>query len=126
MPTVTIELPTLYGDHHVLEVRRLLFDLPGIEDVYASSCFHLVEVQYEPTQITPEEIKSTLAESGYLAELPLPVETDTAVTEAGSQTFFRHTAVFEEAGTPVTFTQTVPYNGRPLWPCPGMGVIGER
>jgi hypothetical protein len=39
MNTLTLELPAIYGDHHVLEVRRILFELPGIEDVYASSNF---------------------------------------------------------------------------------------
>ena len=41
MNKVTIDLPSMYGDHHVQEVRRLLFDLDGVEEVYASSAFQL-------------------------------------------------------------------------------------
>ncbi len=123
MPIVTIELPTLYGDHHVLEVRRLLFDLPGVEDVYASSCFHLVEVQYDDALLTPDQIESVLDEAGYMGELPMPAETGRAATENGEQTWFRHTAVFQQTGQVVNFGQTVPHDGRPLWPCPGMGPI---
>ncbi|HID51143.1 MAG TPA: copper chaperone [Anaerolineae bacterium] len=123
MPIETIELPTLYGDHHVLEIRRLLFDLPGVEDVYASSCFHLVEVQYDDAALTPDQIRTVLDEAGYMGELPMPAETGRAATENGGQTWFRHTAVFEQTGQVVNFGQTVPYNGRPLWPCPGIGPI---
>ena len=30
MQKVTYETPALYGDHHVLEVRRILLELPGV------------------------------------------------------------------------------------------------
>jgi hypothetical protein len=33
---LTLELPALYADHHVLEVRRILQEMPGISEVYAS------------------------------------------------------------------------------------------
>lgn len=123
MPSATFELPTLYGDHHVTAVRRLLLALPGVKGVYASSSFHIVDVQYDETQLTPEVIEATLAEAGYTGELPMPSETGIAVTENGGKTYFRHTAAFEQAGSSVGFTQKVHYEGRPLWPCPGMGAI---
>ncbi|MFQ5436362.1 MAG: heavy-metal-associated domain-containing protein [Anaerolineae bacterium] len=123
MPTLTFHLPTMYGDHHVVEVRRLLLEMAGVTDVYASSGFQIIEVQFEDSQVTKETIESKLAEAGYSGELPMPAEVGMAANENGGKTFFRHTAAFEQTGKVVSFGQKVPYNGRPLWPCPGMGAV---
>ena len=118
MATATFEIPTMFGDHHVIAVRNLLSSLPGIQSIYASSCFQILEVQFDENQLTLEAIKAQLGEAGYLDELPIPVEQgadgnrDTA--------FFRHAAAME--ATPVvSFVQELPFAGRPLWPCPGLG-----
>jgi copper chaperone CopZ len=127
METLTFELPTMYGDHHVLEVRRLLLEMPGVEDVYASSGFHIVEVMYDPAKVTPDEIHARLKEAGYEGELPTPVEAGAATyLEKGDRSFFRHTTVNENVRQVIGFTQYVSYYGRPLWPCPGMGSIQTK
>jgi len=127
METLTLELLTMYADHHVLEVRRLLLELPGVEDVYASSGFRVIEVTYEPAKIAPEAIRSKLDEAGYLGELPVPVEAGAAVyVEKGDRSFFRRTTVYENTQKVVSFAQNVSYTGRPLWPCPGMGPIQAK
>lgn len=124
MQTMTIEVPTLYGDHHVLEVRRILFEIPGVEDAYVSSAFHVVEVTYDENKTNDLEITRKLDEAGYLGEWSFPIEMEvTNRAEVGATSFFRHTEVFETAKQVVSFTQNVSYSGRPLWPCPGMGVI---
>ncbi|RME82302.1 MAG: copper chaperone [Caldilineae bacterium] len=124
METATFSVPAMYGDHHVKEVRRLLLELPGVEDVYASSAFQVVEVTYEPGKVSPEAIETVLDKAGYLDELPVPKETDKPATEAErEEVFFRHSTAFEQAGPVVTFSQEVPTGGRPLWPCPGLGPI---
>lgn len=123
MPDLTLKLPSMYGDHHVIEVRRLLLEMPGIDDVYASSSFRVVDVTFDDTAVSPDEIKNLLNEAGYLGELPMPTETGKAATEEGADPYFRHTAAFEQTGKVVSFGQKVPYNGRPLWPCPGMGPV---
>jgi hypothetical protein len=124
MKTLTLDLPVLYGDHHVLEVRRILQALEGIEDVYASSCFRLAEITYDPARIDPDTIKSRLDEAGYLRDLTFPIEAWQASPEQnGSDSFFRHTAVYPPTGMTVGFAQQVAYTGRPLWPCPGIGAI---
>jgi copper chaperone CopZ len=122
MKTTTIELPMMYGDHHVVAVRNILEALPGTKEIYASSSFHIVEVQYDETQVSEEDIRDKLEAEGYLGELALPEETGaTAVSqENGQQTYFRHTAVLEQVGETVRFSQEVPQQQRPLWPCPGM------
>ncbi len=123
MVNLTLELPSMYGDHHVVEVRRLLLGLPGVENVYASSSFRIVEIEFDDTAVSSDKIKHVLDEAGYLGELPMPAETGLAATEEGAEPYFRHTAAFEQTGQTVSFGQQVPYNGRPLWPCPGMGPV---
>jgi copper chaperone CopZ len=119
-----IDAPAMYADHHVVEVRRLLLGLPGVTQVYASSCFKIVEVSYDPSRISEEAITACLNEAGYLGDLPVPEETGSAAArEKGEKAFFRHTEMYEHARQAVSFGQEVIHSGRPLWPCPGMGVI---
>jgi copper chaperone CopZ len=130
---LSLELPTLYGDHHVSEVRRLLQALPGVKDIYASSCFHLLEVQYDPAQVEEEAIVARLEEAGYLGELPAAQETGISAygvqQGAGEPAFFRHTTMYETVRQSVSFTQKVDGEAerrRPMWPCPGMGAVSSR
>lgn len=127
MKTVTYDLPNLYGDHHVLEVRRILLEISGVVDVYASSAFRMVEVTYDPALTNDLDIAVKLDESGYLGEWSMPMEAG-ASTYLGdrSRSYFRHTAVYETTRQVVSFSQNVSYTGRPLWTCPGMGVIKNK
>ena len=125
MKKINIDLPAMYGDHHVVEVRRLLLELPGVEQVFASSAFQVVEVAFDEDQVTQEKIESVLAEAGYLGDLAMPVETGVAAQESGGKAYFRHTAAYEQTRQVVGFSQQVPFAGRPLWPCPGFGPIQQ-
>lgn len=120
MQISTFDAPALYGDHHVTEVRRLLFEMDGVLDVYASSAFRVIEINFDENKITHETLAKLLEEAGYLGDLPMPAEASTAA-EAESQ--FRHTATYETVKKTVSFAHNVPYSGRPLWNCPGMGVL---
>lgn len=126
MEKVSIELPTMYGDHHVVEVRRILFGIAGVEVVYASSGFQMVEINYDQEQTSPKAIKAALANAGYTGELPAPLETETEIAQGENnekKQYFRHTAVYEQINQNVSFAQNVAFEGRPLWPCPGMEPI---
>lgn len=124
MKTATYDLPNLYGDHHVLEVRRILLAIPGVEDVYASSAFHMVEVTYDPKITNDLEFSLKLDQAGYLQEWSVPIEASASTyLEDRSSSFFRHTEIFETTRQVMSFAQKVNYSGRPLWNCPGMGVI---
>jgi copper chaperone CopZ len=127
MQKVTYETPSLFGDHHVTEVRRILLELPGIVDVYASSSFQIVEVTYDPEKINDLEIAMKLDEAGYLGEWTVPIESGASTYQAtnGLKPYFRHTAAYEQTRLTVSFAQNVSYLGRPLWPCPGMGLISK-
>ena len=124
MENALFEVPLMYADHHVLEVRRVLQALPGVEEVDASSAFHVVGVSYDPGKISEDDIAAKLNEAGYIGELQAPAETGIAVNEEGGEgAAFRHTAAYEQTKQVVGFEQSVSYSGRPLWPCPGMGVV---
>lgn len=123
MEKVSLKLPAMYADHHVTEVRRLLLALPGVTNVYASSAFQRVDVGFDPDLIAMDQINATLGDAGYLGELPSNIEPSSASYGTGKDGHFRHTTVFEQTRQVVSFTQKVNYQGRPLWPCPGMGPI---
>lgn len=124
MTVITLELPAMYGDHHVVEVRRLLLGLDGVEEVYASSGFRAAEITYNSKKIKKADITTMLEEAGYLGELPIPVESgEPLYGRTNNGTFYRHTAAYQQTANVVGFTQQVNYGGRPLWPCPGMEPI---
>ena len=123
METTTLEAPAVFGDHHVTEVRRILLELTGVSEVYASSAFHIVEVKFDPVKIKAEQITACLEAAGYLGEIPMLMETGVAVEKKEGDNFFRHTAVYETVKGTISFAQRVDYSGRPLWPCPGLGAV---
>lgn len=124
METKTFEVPALYADHHVTEVRRILLGLEGVTDVYASSAFQVVEVNYDETKINDLEIAMKLDEAGYLGEWTLPIEMGVPAQPAeGQRPYFRHSISYETTKQTVSFGQTVSYQGRPLWHCPGIGAV---
>ncbi len=123
MRTISFEAPALYGDHHVSEVRRILLEIAGVSEVYASSAFQTIEVTFDPEKTQAELIETRLQEAGYLGEIPMLLETGIAVERREGDGVFRHTAVYETVKSTVSFAQRVEYSGRPLWPCPGLGPV---
>ena len=125
MKTKTFETPALYVDHHVTEVRRILMEMPGVEEVYASSAFQVIEVAYDENKINDLEIAVKLDEAGYLGEWTVPVETGAPDSDHGEEQkpFFRQTTTYETTKQIISFAQKVNYRGRPLWYCPGLGAV---
>lgn len=123
MQKFTLDLPSMFGDHHVVAVRRLLFELEGVEQVYASSGFRFIEVDFDETKVSPEDMKSKLDEAGYLEDSLVAVESGLPATELGNKAVFRHTQAYENTQKTVSFSQTVSSSSKGLWPCPGMGPI---
>ncbi len=123
METKQFDAPALYGDHHVSEVRRVLLEMEGVKEVYASSAFQVIEVTYDPEHTQAEQIEARLREMGYLDPLPIPEEPAMAIERKNGDGFFRHTMAFETTRGVISFAQRVSYSGRPLWPCPGFGVL---
>ena len=122
MQKSTFNTPALYGDHHVTEVRKMLLNTSGVKDVYASSGFQIVQVEFDETLVTHEALLRILEDAGYLTNIPMMVETGIAAENAS---VFRNTATYITVKKTVSFAQKAPYSGRPLWNCPGMGVINK-
>lgn len=122
MRKLTIETPRMYGDHHVTAARRLLFELLGVTEIHASSCFATVEIDYDPALISPEELKAALEAAGYTEPLAVPTETGTPAYLEPANTSFRHTTMYRQLGSVISFEQTINGDARAGWPCPGFGV----
>lgn len=125
MTSVAIDVPIMYADHHVVEVRRILFEVPGVETVNASSAFRVVQIEYDPETTSEEVLRKTLDDAGYLGELLVPAESGEPAVGRDGTTFFRHSAAYETAGTAVSFAQDIGSSGKALWPCPGMGTVPQ-
>ncbi len=123
MTSVAIEVPIMYADHHVVEVRRILFEIPGVETINASSAFQTVQVEYDPDKTSQDDLMEVLEAAGYLGDLSVPAESGQPAVGRDGTTYFRHSAAYEAAGTAVAFGQEIINTGRPLWPCPGMGTV---
>jgi len=121
MTSLAIDVPAMYADHHVVEVRRILFEIPGVETINASAAFQVVEIEYDPEKTSEDALRRTLDEAGYLGELPVPTESGEPAAGRDGTTYFRHTTTVATAGNAVSFGQEIAFAGRPLWPCPGMG-----
>ena len=66
MTSVTIDVPLMYADHHVVEVRRILFEVPGVNELDASSAFQAVKIEYDPEKTSEDILKQVLDKNGYL------------------------------------------------------------
>jgi len=127
MDTLVLDVPGMYGDHHVIEVRRLLMELSGVEDVYASSYLRTVEIIYDPANTDASVLTDQLAKAGYLTEPAPPTESGIAAYGNSSNgTFYRHTAAYAQTGKMVSFAQQINAESRPLIPCPGMQLRDEE
>jgi copper chaperone CopZ len=65
METVTLSLPTVWADHHILAVRDTLGRVPGVELVVASALYRDVRVQYDPATTSADALIGALAQAGY-------------------------------------------------------------
>lgn len=118
MEKVSFPVPSLFGDHHVLEVRRILLARPGVAEVYASSCFHVIEVSFDPSQIVQADIAAILEEAGYFVDLPEPVKSMAQLSQ-------RQAVILEQTQL-VGFQQKITIQKRSAWPCPGMGLLKSQ
>ena len=123
MASLSLELPSMYGDHHVIDVRRILLEFDGVSEVYASSGFQAVEIEYNSKKVTKKELVAALENAGYTSDFSFPEESSIPANEQREGAYFRHTEASENTGNTVSFEQAVKVSKSPLWPCPGMGPI---
>ncbi|MDF1514803.1 MAG: heavy-metal-associated domain-containing protein [Anaerolineae bacterium] len=100
MESVVINLPTMFADHHVLKVRDVLFAVDGVDDVFASSAWHSVIIQYDPEKTEIQSLHQALSAAGYQPDQPTPI----LATLTGTQ--FKDPA-WADSGPRVTRTDEV-------------------
>ncbi len=123
MTEFSLEVPVMYADHHVQEVRRVLFEIEGVKEIYASSSFHTVKIDYDAKKTNQTKIKAALEQAGYSGELAIPLESSLPVTERKGEKYYRHTSSSTQTENIIGFEQNVGYQGRSQWPIPGMGIL---
>jgi copper chaperone CopZ len=67
METLTLTLPAMWADHHVLRVHDALAEIPGVESVHASARDFTVTVVLDPHIVTAKAIAARLTQAGYAA-----------------------------------------------------------
>lgn len=65
MNKITLNVPALYADHHVINVKRLLSPLPGVENVTTSSAFKQVTVEFDAAKTSEAALVKALTDAGY-------------------------------------------------------------
>jgi copper chaperone CopZ len=117
MDKLVLTIPTLYGDHHTMAVRRILGELPGVTNLFVSAASHQVSLTHDAGKASRQAIEKALADQGYApgeGDLTYPVQ---AVFPEDAT---RHTSTISGTGTSLAFAEvTQVVQGRPLWPCPG-------
>lgn len=76
MEKLTLDIPTLFGDHQVLKLRDALANIDGVSEIYASSAWKQVMITYDPKQVKPADLEKALTDAGYppnQGELPILV-----------------------------------------------------
>ena len=64
MEHLTLHLPGMWGDHHVLSVRKVLQSL-GIKEIEASAARQDVRFAHDPATLSREEILRALVAAGF-------------------------------------------------------------
>lgn len=120
MQTVLFDTPGLYGDHHVLEIRKELSNqLRGISGINASSAFRGVEVTFDENLTSESQIQLLLKQMGYLDEISAPEINSGADSPF---TAFRHMVTYSTVQGTMSFQQDVPIHNQ-VCTCPGLGTF---
>lgn len=65
MEQVLFSVPRMYADHHVLRIREVLAQLPGVHDIYASAALKKVAVQLDTAVTSVQAVQEALKTAGY-------------------------------------------------------------
>ena len=66
MKELTLTVPAIWADHHVIAVHKTLAGTPGIAAVQASARDFTLRVAFDPDTIAAETILAKLAAAGYV------------------------------------------------------------
>jgi copper chaperone CopZ len=98
MQKATLTIPAMYADHHVTRVKNLLGPISGVQNVYASSAFKEVVVEFDEKKTSQDALVKALTAAGYAPGLEEVVETSPFATPD---------AAWEKLGVRATVTNQV-------------------
>ena len=67
METLILEIPSLYGDHHVIALHKLLGQFTGIQAVQVSAAAHELTLTFDPAVAPAATLLDRLAAAGFPA-----------------------------------------------------------
>ena len=70
MEELTLAVPGMWADHHVLAVRALLREDDAVASTTASARERTVSVEYDASRTDPQSIAALLADGGYVCGDP--------------------------------------------------------
>jgi hypothetical protein len=70
MEKLTLAVPGMWADHHVLTVRDLLREDDAVTFTAASALERAVRIEYDASRTDPQRITALLAEGGYVCGEP--------------------------------------------------------
>lgn len=70
---VILEIPKLYGDHHVAPIQQLLINRPGVQNVWVTPAHRQVHIDFAPESVSEAQLRAWLVDGGYPpADTPAP------------------------------------------------------
>ena len=84
MKKSTFNIPSMYADHHVLNVRRVLMGIEGVASVTASAAKKAVVVEHDEEVVSVGALRRALGEAGYVVEAPVMLEPVPQPSQDGS------------------------------------------
>ena len=122
MKQAKFDIPVLFGDHHVLEIKKIFSEVEGVSDIYISSAYNFVKIEYDENVTNEEVFISFLKDSGYEDGMGFETETFGVDPAAeGHKKHFRKSVLYGQTGETQGFKQNVTKTTRKNWPSPGMG-----
>jgi len=65
MEKIELTIPAMFADHHVTNVKRLLSPIKGVENVFASSAFKQVTIEFDAAKTSRAALVKALTDAGY-------------------------------------------------------------
>ena len=94
MTELTVSVPSMFADHHVLQVRRILGGLAGLREIRASAATKEVTLVGDGT-LNQEQVEQALRKGGYPPneEIALPPLPDRNADESSWYTVIKRVTV---------------------------------
>ncbi len=86
MEQMTLQIPRMWADHHVLAVRKALAAL-GVQEIQASAAHNLVRLAFDPAAVRREQVLQALEQAGYASTEAVEFPQPPANKERGSAWF---------------------------------------